>query len=357
MRRAYALLLLLFTGTVYSQDPDSILVQGMVRDRLDKTPVTMASVELLKGDSIYSGDVTHNGMYMIAGSYTGNFTLQISAEGYKTYKAPVNLTKGKPQTLNITMVCVKCPTVKVFDKYDFSKGGYYILGIKYMEGDRSRLADSIGEFYTNDIAILNEFKQTWVFRQPSPKYACGYHFKVRLCRNGKTLEDFNININCNEIVHNNSSGSGYYYFDNNKLRRFKGRMKQPSGVSKKFSTAQEARAYYKSIINDSLLILAPEEDWMTSEGMFAFDYKFKEGCKDCYLKDAEYLRLFKQKIQQAYPGEPFTLAEYGGSMEEVTVQVVCNKSLYDKFTLYPIGFYKWRAWDLGYYTYWKKKPK
>lgn len=325
----------------------------MVRDRTDRTPISMASVELFRGDSLYEGDVTHKGIYSIPGSRAGDFILQVSAAGYKTYKVPVSLTKGKMQVVDVALICDKCPIVKAFDQYDFSKGGYSILGVKYMEGDRNRLADSLGEFFTDDITVLNEFKQTWIFRKPSPKYACGYHYRVFLCYRGKSVKDFRININCNEIV----GDEGYFYFEEDKLRRFYKRMKRFSMDHKKFQTIEEGRTYYKNVLNDSSLILAPEPPWLKYEGSFEFEYKFKPGCKDCYLQDEKYLKILTAEIKKAYPGEAFEVEEWGGSMEDINVRVKCNKSLYDKFKLYPMTFPKWNAYDLGYYTYWRKKPK
>ena len=73
---------------------------------------------------------------------------------------------------------------KLLSDYDFEKGGYSILGT-FAESDRNGLKDSIGEFYTDDISILNRFKKEWVFDKPGKKYSCGYHYTVYVCKNGK----------------------------------------------------------------------------------------------------------------------------------------------------------------------------
>src|SRR5687767_9322662 len=87
---------------------------------------------------------------------------------------------------------------ELLKKYNFDEGGYYILGVR-SESDRNALADSLGEFYTDDIKILNAIKKEWVFKKPSPKFACGYHYEVIVCKNGVGLESFSINLNCDEI--------------------------------------------------------------------------------------------------------------------------------------------------------------
>jgi hypothetical protein len=47
---------------------------------------------------------------------------------------------------------------QLLKKYDFNKGGYYLIGIR-SESDRNGLADSLGEFYTDDIKVLNAIKK------------------------------------------------------------------------------------------------------------------------------------------------------------------------------------------------------
>ncbi len=64
---------------------------------------------------------------------------------------------------------------QLLKKYNFDEGGYYLAGIR-SESDPNSLADSLGEFYTADITLLNAMKKDWTFKKPSPQYACGYHY-------------------------------------------------------------------------------------------------------------------------------------------------------------------------------------
>jgi len=124
--------------------------------------------------------------------------------------------------------------------YDFDKGGYYLLGT-FSESDHNGLRDTLGEFYTDDISVLNQFKQEWIFDKPSPFYACGYHYTVYICKNGLEVESFAINLNCNMI----STDKGFFYFDTQKLRMFIGKLKKPFVQKEEFSsliTARDKRA-------------------------------------------------------------------------------------------------------------------
>jgi len=241
--------------------------------------------------------------------------------------------------------------------YDFNKGGYYILGT-LSESDPNGLADSLGEFYTDDIAVLNQFKKEWVFKKPSPKYACGYHYEVVICKNGLELESFLINLNCNEI----NSDKGYFYFDIKKLRIFYGKLKKPYRKSVDFASLTEARNYRTKILTDSSLIVTPTPDWTKYEGTFQFDYECPKGSKDCsYDNKQKKLKEIELEIKKVYPDEKFELNERGGSLTSIIVEVKCNQSLSDKFNLFKRDtssyFGKWTPYRLTLTTYWTIKQK
>jgi hypothetical protein len=109
--------------------------------------------------------------------------------------------------------------------YDFNNGGYYLIGIT-SEGGKNSIVDSLGDFYTNDIAVLNAIKKEWIFKKPSPMYSCGYNYTVYIYQYGLELESFNINLNCNIITTNRS----YFYFDTQKISKFMPSFKQPYWV-------------------------------------------------------------------------------------------------------------------------------
>jgi len=91
--------------------------------------------------------------------------------------------------LNITLLLLTVSAfgqTKLLKDYDFDKGGYYLLGATLMN-EGNTLQDSIGDFYTDDVAILNKFKKDWIFKKPGKKYACGYHYTIYICKQGQIL--------------------------------------------------------------------------------------------------------------------------------------------------------------------------
>lgn len=245
--------------------------------------------------------------------------------------------------------------VGVFGEYDFSKGGYTFLGCQ-SESDHSTLAYSMGAyFYTDDINLLKTFQQEWVFSKPGKKYACGYHYTIYLCKNGVALESMRVNLNCNEIVCN----EGYFYFEANKLRMFYGKMKRASMKEYEFKNISDARRNRDSVLKQQSLIMVNTPEWVKYEGSFQFEDSFRN-CPKCYLNTEEVLARYEKEIKTAYPGEPFTLEERGGSMWDILVEVKCNASLEKKFNLYPraMGYFgKWQPFKLRLYTFWEQGKK
>lgn len=237
-----------------------------------------------------------------------------------------------------------------FKTYEFNNGGYYIIGI-FSVSDANSLRDSIGEFYTNDTTLLNQFKKNWTFEVPGNMFACGYHYEVYLCKGGQILESFKINLNCQEIVTENE----HFHFDPNLLREFYGKLKQPYRKSVQFESLTEARKYREEILKDSSLIMTPSPNWVRFEGEFDFTYKCPEDQKLCFEKEDSLKIAIKDEILRTYPNEDFNLSDRCGSWTEICQTVSCNKSLSDKFNLYYRDneyFGNWKPYTLNLTTYW-----
>ena len=243
---------------------------------------------------------------------------------------------------------------QLLKNHDFDKGVYYLIGVR-SDGDRNSLADSLGEFYTDDIEVLNSIKKEWTFTRPSPKYACGYHYEVLVCKNGLELESFSINLNCNEIV----SDNGYFYFETQQLRMFKDSFKKPIKKRENFTSLTDARNYRENILKDTNLILTPTPTWTQYEGTFRFTYVCPEGSKDCLDNEEKLLKRMTKEIKLKYPGEKFELEGTGGSSSDLFVEVKCNKTLADKFDLYKrnLEYDKWKPCNLWFYTFWTVRQK
>jgi hypothetical protein len=255
------------------------------------------------------------------------------------------MTMRKILTLILTTIFINSNAqTKLLSKYPFDKGGYAIVGL-LSESDPSDLQKQLGEFYTDDIKVLNDFKKAWTFSKKSPMYACGYHYSIQVTHNGTILESFLINLNCNVIATDN----GYFYFDTKKLSQFKDRLKKPTKRKRSFNTILEGKNYISTIKKDKTLLLTFEPVWTKFEGEFTFKYKNPDKKDD---NDVVAKRL-KTEIKKLYPNEDFTINEImWGSGGEYEFEIICNKSLYDKFTVYP----KKKSWEVykpTLTTYWK----
>lgn len=257
------------------------------------------------------------------------------------------------KTIFLLTICSLLPGQVAFLKdYDFDNGGYYILG-SLSESDPNGLADSLGEFYTNDISILNLIKKEWIFKKPGKKYACGYHYIIHVCRDGKSLENFAINLNCNEIVGN----KGYFYFNSNKLRVFKDSFKKMYATFEIFDELKIAKQKRDSLLQNKNVLLVETPRWTKYEGAFKFTYVCDVKTKSCLSNGDKILPKLKMKINQKFQNEKFELNDVGGSNSELFVEVLCNKTLSDKFNLFKrdtisaTSLDKWEpfVYELGWY--------
>lgn len=241
---------------------------------------------------------------------------------------------------------------QILKKYPFEKGGYALVGMP-SESDRNGLADTLGTFYTDDIPTLLAIQKAWTFKKPSPRYACGYHYDIAICKQGLQLESFGINLNCHELATDTKS----FYFDPQLLRKFKDRLQTAYEKDVRFSTPGEARRYRDSVLRESSLLVAPSHAWETYEGSFQFELPCPPDKKSCFDREAKLLAKLTNEIRSKYPDEPFQLEGAGGSLTELTVEVMCNKSLSDKFDLYPRGrlLNTWHPFEYSLTTYWKSK--
>ncbi len=242
--------------------------------------------------------------------------------------------------------------VQLLKKYDFNKGGFSMLGIR-SESDRNSFVDSVGEFFIDDIKVLNSIKKEWSFVKPSPIYACGYHYQIILCENGIAVESFLVNLNCNEIV----CDSGYFYFEPSQLKMFKKGFKKAYRKEKKFSSLPEMRNFIAEILLDSNLILTPSLSMIKFEGSFKFTFVCDKENQDCLNIDGKLLNRIAKEIKEKFPDEQFELEDAGGSGKTLIVEVKCNKSFSDKFTLFNRDLQndKWTPSDMILTSFWKAR--
>lgn len=244
-----------------------------------------------------------------------------------------------------------------FDKFKFEDGGYTLAGVFEHYKDHP-VQKEVGEFYTEDIDVLNEIKRAWNFPRPQKLYACGYHYYVVLLKDGKKVDDLSINLECNQVV----TGKGSRYFRNQLLTSFSARFRPLFQRSSDFLNVAEARSYWQKSIADGAFVFAYPPNWLKYEGTFRFRSQCPSKDKNCYYSghDAEVLMQVRSGISSAYPGEPFELKTSGGSSTgEVFFEITCNRSLEEKFGLFDRWnkemFGKWQPFPLTLDSYWKVK--
>jgi hypothetical protein len=243
------------------------------------------------------------------------------------------------------------------EKHKFEDGGYTLIGIFEHHADHPAQKE-VGEFYTDDISVLNSVKKSWNFPRGQYTYACGYHYYVALLREGKVLDEFSINLECKEIV----TSIGSRVFNPALLTRMSPRLKQLFGRSQEFSSIREARTFWSRALLNRDFVFAVKPPWLEYEGSFRFSVQCPSGNVDCYTtgKGSEITAQVRKEITTKYPNEKFDLKTSGGSSKgEVFFEIICNKTLESEFTFYnrwnKEDFGAWQPFHLSLRSYWKKK--
>lgn len=244
-----------------------------------------------------------------------------------------------------------------FEKYRFEDGGYTLVGVFEHHSDHP-VQKKVGEFYTDDIPVLNSIKKAWNFPKPQKMYACGYHYYIVLMRNGSKVDDVSINLECDQLV----TDEGSHVFKAELLTSIAPRLKPLFARNDTFATVGAARKYWMDSKKDPNFVYAYPPRWLDYEGRFRFRTQCPKTDRDCYMsgRDSELVASVRQQISAAYPGEKFDLRANGGmSTGEAWLEITCNKLLEAKFVLFDrwdkTGFGKWEPLELELYSYWKRK--
>jgi hypothetical protein len=250
---------------------------------------------------------------------------------------------------------------RVFATLNFDAGGYMLLAVhpsgifpEDKPNEPSELADSLGEFYTDDIGVLNLFKEKWTFHERWPFAQCGFHYTIIICRYGKEVERFYINLECEEIA---VDAEKSFHFDPDKLRLFKGKLKKLYSREDDFTDIPKARTSRENMLKHADYLYSIEPDWVKYDGEFNFRYVCKPGSNGCLIHAKALLEQFSKEIKNKYPHEVFELDWDGGSREDIIVQVKCKQTLSEKFDLYPRDWNEWELYKPTLTSYWKSQVK
>lgn len=146
---------------------------------------------------------------------------------------------------------------------------------------------------------------------------------------------------------------GEFYFDIDLCSVIR-KMQKAKYQCKSFDSLSVARKYYhEKIENNDSIIWREKLDWIHYTGTIDFRYKCKSNI-DCYDNREIILVELNKEINKKYPNEKFELQHMGRSSEDLGITMKCNKSLVNKFNLYPIDYNKWKEYSsFSIKSYWK----
>lgn len=255
-------------------------------------------------------------------------------------------------------------TVMLLNGFDFDGGGFSLLG--HQAERKYGAIDTIGDFFIDDKEILNIIQAKWKFpiEPGSPILTCEHFYFLDICKNGQSLKSFCIKDDCkristskvdkNEIdfyYHNYSSEK--YNFNETELLLFQNKFKKAFKEDNHFPSLDSARQYLKTILNDSNLIMVEEPSWIEFDGAFVITYNHKLKFRNYEKTVNSALTNLSKEIKRKYPDETFFLDAQGIGEKDMVIEIYCNKSLSDKFNLYPIECCKWGQFNPILRSYWK----
>jgi hypothetical protein len=231
----------------------------------------------------------------------------------------------------------------IFSKYSFEKKGYAIVGLA-AGAKPNFLQQALGEFYTDETSVLNDLKKSWVFTKKVPANTCGNHYSIQLTRYGIIVEDWLINLECKVIT----TDKGSFFFDPVKLERLTARLKKPIVRKDNFAGKTEGNHFIDSVKRLPGLLLVFQPFWTRFEGTFTFPYtpSGKESSAAAEKK-------LNTQIKKKYPAQKFILFSMPGMRNGAyEFQLICDKRLFDAFTLYPKNS-NWKEYSRDLVSVWR----
>lgn len=250
--------------------------------------------------------------------------------------------------LNATPAAAREAGPRLLEGHDFTTGAYALFGLVWGR-ERHEIQGALGNFYVDDISLLQELQESWAAGGPAPYHACGYHYTIYLLRDRHIVDSFSINleVGCGSVV----TGKGAYFFDPRLLVRYADRYARPVVEQAEYRDLKEARQALASLAGNPRLLLQPMPAWRDFDGEFRFMAPCPGHGHD-EDKVSACLNRVRAEITAAHPGEPFALEEAGGDSEHILVEMKCRKDLHGRFELYE-DYFRWRDYEPRLTLYWK----
>lgn len=225
-----------------------------------------------------------------------------------------------------------------FSKYNFESGNYKIFGRKEINTD-SKLALTLGDFYTNDIKTLNDFKNEWNFKSIDDHLCvCNFDYFITIVNSDSIVDEMALSFKCNRAIFDIDKKYCFFFrFDSSEVlkRPFNHLIKE----EKKYTDVVSARKFWtKNKESKNIFVpLRAEFYWYIFDG--SFEFLFNDTLKENnWEKTKTYLeQLFENKFKtNDFRLEYFT-KEMPGNSEEPDiyhVTVYCNEEFSESFKIF-----------------------
>ncbi|RQO32067.1 hypothetical protein DBR32_00170 [Taibaiella sp. KBW10] len=239
--------------------------------------------------------------------------------------------------------------VKILESYDFTKPGYTLVGVV---NDKDTLSGfDPGNFYIDDITVLNRLKDSWYFAPGAIKPNCApaINYWFYITKDGKEEARMILNSQCDILF----TEKDLYAFNKSTLLDVRNSLKPAVFRTEQFATIREARASWKKYSSQKKLVYIDTPEWKRYEGQFRFVYPCTKEA-NCLQRSETIKKELIQAIQKAYPKEPFKINMINGMQSgDLVITVFSTRALSDRFKLYAKGDIIWKPFELELRSAWK----
>ncbi len=250
--------------------------------------------------------------------------------------------------------------VQVLKNYNFQEKGYTLAGFHY--GMPNEISDRIGEFYVSDGEMLEKIKNEWTFYEASKYYKCGYHYDIKLLKDGALIEDFSVNIGsgCNAIVTDN----GPLVFETDKLEKFEDDLRPMLKVKENFVSINDGRAFISKVTQSDAFIYGPKPIWHKFQGNFIIE--IQSSCEMAFTfelpgqeKSTESVR---KELIKKYGQDTFQIVRRKRNMQMTynnrsqctdVYEIICDKEWFEGFNKYK-AVEPWKEFADLEWVFWQK---
>lgn len=242
----------------------------------------------------------------------------------------------------------KAKSTSLFENYDFSKGGYSIVGHK---SNKNSQDTELADFMLDKIETLNLIKRKWLLGENVPTNACGYNYYIHIVKAGEVLEKigFNFEDKCTTVV----TQQGSFMFDKKHLTRVYDTATSIELKQHSFKTLEAARVFLKETKLKPDVALVQPVRWSEFDGSFRVSVVCEAHNYDKSKFNSCIKRVEDDLVKQV-PRSSFKLVNSGSSKDKILITVTGNKKLIDLFQKEEI-YFVWKEFAPLLNVYWKAR--